>query len=105
MQSNNKKILGQIKKKLHALAPDARAILFGSRARGDARSASDWDILILLNKEKIELSDHNTIVYPLIELGWNLDMNFSIKLYTKKEWASRYFTLFYKNVEKEGVAL
>jgi len=56
-------------------------------------------------KEKIELSDHNTIAYPLFELGWNHDLKFSVKLYTKKEWASRHFTLFYKNVEKEGIAL
>ena len=98
-------ILNQIRKKLHALAPNARTVLFGSRARGDAKPTSDWDILVLLDKEKIELSDHNTIAYPLFELGWNLDLNFSVKLYTKKEWASRHFTLFYKNVEKEGIAL
>ena len=29
--------------------PNARAILFGSRARGDARKDSDWDILILVD--------------------------------------------------------
>lgn len=105
MQQGNKNILNQIRKKVHALAPNARAVLFGSRARGDAKPASDWDILVLLDKERIELSDHNTIAYPLFELGWNLDLNFSVKLYTKKEWASRNFTLFYKNVEKEGIAL
>jgi len=98
-------ILNQIRKKLHALAPNARAVLFGSRARGDAKPTSDWDILVLLDKEKIELSDHNTIAYPLFELGWNLDLNFSVKLYTEKEWASRNFTPFYKNIEKEGIAL
>jgi len=32
-------------------------------------------------------------------------MNFSVKLYTEKEWASRSFTPFYKNVEMEGIAL
>ncbi len=105
MQSDNNKILNLIRKKLHSLSPNARAILFGSRARGDARQASDWDILILLDKERVEFSDHNSIAYPLFELGWNLDMNFSVKLYTEKEWASRYFTPFYKNVEKEGIAL
>lgn len=105
MQRDNNNILNQIRKKLRVLAPNARAVLFGSRARGDAKPASDWDILVLLDKERIELSDHNTIAYPLFELGWNLDLNFSVKLYTKKEWANRHFTLFYKNVEKEGIAL
>jgi predicted nucleotidyltransferase len=105
MKPDNNKILDLIRKKIHLLAPDARAILFGSRARDDANPASDWDILILLNKEKIKWSDHNTIAYPLFELGWKHDQNFSVKLYTKKEWANRYFTPFYKNVEKEGITL
>ena len=30
--------------------PDAQIILYGSRARGDAREDSDWDVIILLNK-------------------------------------------------------
>jgi len=34
-------------------------ILFGSQVRGDAREDSDWDILILLNKEKLDNSDHD----------------------------------------------
>ena len=105
MQQNDENILNQIRTKIHALAPNARAVLFGSRARGDAKPSSDWDILVLLDKEKIELSDHDKIAYPLFELGWKFDLNFSVKLYTQKEWASRHFTLFYKNVEKEGIAL
>ena len=32
----------------------AKVILFGSQARGDAKEDSDWDILILLNKDKVE---------------------------------------------------
>ena len=38
-----------------------RAILFGSRARGDARSDSDWDVLILLDKERITDADMDEI--------------------------------------------
>ena len=29
-------------------------LLYGSRARGDARDTSDWDLLILLDKATIE---------------------------------------------------
>ena len=45
----------------------AKVILFGPQARGDARE--DWDILILLNKDKVELDDHDYISYPFFELG------------------------------------
>ena len=39
------------------LPPGSHAYLYGSRARGDAGEDSDWDILILLDKPKIETED------------------------------------------------
>ena len=48
-------------------------ILYGSRARNEATEDSDWDLLILLDKPKIEQHDYRYI-YPLsicsIELGY-----------------------------------
>ena len=85
--------------------PKARAILFGSRARGDARRDSDWDILILLDKEQITAADKDVISYPIFELGWEIDEMIHPIMYTAKEWEAKSFTPFYKNVMKEGVAL
>ena len=34
---------------VHAVEPGATIILYGSRARGDAESDSDWDLLVLLD--------------------------------------------------------
>lgn len=39
--------------------PDGQVWLYGSRARGDAHEDSDWDILILLNKPKLEAGDYD----------------------------------------------
>lgn len=85
--------------------PNARAILFGSRARGDARKDSDWDILILLDKERITRGDKESISYPIFELGWEIDEMIHPIMFTTKEWEAKSFTPFYKNVMKEGVAL
>ena len=98
-------LLDKIRKEIKIIVPDAKAMLFGSRAKGLAAPDSDWDILILLDKDKVETSDYDTIAYPLFELGWQFNEHFSVKLYTQQEWEKRNFTLFYKNVEKEGIIL
>jgi uncharacterized protein len=105
MNNSREEILKAIKITLLAIIPDARVILFGSRARGDTNKDSDWDLLIILDKPKIEPSDFDTISFPLYELGWQLDEHFSTKLYTKSEWLKRSYTPFYKNIEKEGILI
>jgi len=49
-----------------------KAILFGSQARGTARDDSDWDILIILDKEELLPSDYDNVTYPLTIVGWEL---------------------------------
>ena len=81
------------------------AILFGSRARGDERPDSDWDVLILLDKEKITPRDMDEVSYPIRALGWELNQQINPILYTRADWNKKQFTPFYKNVMQEGVAL
>lgn len=40
-----------VKETIEKIDSEARVILFGSRARGDFRSDSDWDFLILTRKK------------------------------------------------------
>ena len=99
-------ILQAIKTTAKQIMPSGtRVILFGSQARGDAREDSDWDILILLNKEKLDNSDHDNYSYPLFELGWNINAQIHHMLYTTKDWLKRKFSILYKNVEQEGIEL
>jgi len=105
MKSTREELLKSIKNLILSVVPDGKIILFGSQARGDAHSGSDWDLLILLNKPKIENSDFDRISYPLVELGWSEGEQFSPKLYTLNEWMKRSFTPFYKNIQNEGILL
>ncbi len=100
-------ILDAIKKTIARAMPSSgvRIILFGSQARGDAHEESDWDIMVLLDKDKLEETDYEEYSYPLFELGWEIDAQIHPLLYTFKEWQSRSFSPFYKNVEREGVTL
>lgn len=100
-------ILEAIKKTIARIVPSTgvRIILFGSQARGDANEDSDWDIMVLLDKEKLEKSDYEQYSYPLFELGWKIDAQIHPLLYTFKDWQNRSFSPFYKNVEGEGIRL
>lgn len=98
-------ILGQIKEILRTVAPETKAILFGSQARGDARKDSDWDILILVDKPRLESTDYDQIAYPLVEFGWTINECISPVMYTLKDWLKYSFTPFFHNVKKEGIEL
>lgn len=98
--------LSKIVDKAKSVAPkDATIMLYGSRARGDNRNDSDWDLLILLNKDKITLNDIDEVEYPLREMGWIIGEDINPILYTKKEWNDNSFTPFYKNVTHDCITL
>ena len=82
-----------------------KAILYGSRARGDARKDSDWDILILLDKDTLDQSDYDNVSYPFVLLGCDLGQEIYPIMYTTKEWESYRITPFYENVTRDGIVL
>ena len=102
----NKKVLDSIRKLLaQTLPPYATARLYGSQARGDAHRGSDWDILIVMDKDKLLPDDYDTVTYPLTKLGWELGAEINPIMYTKKEWEQSRITPFYHNVEQDAIAL
>lgn len=112
MQSHNysesmkkEQIIEAMHNKLHEIDPQAKAILFGSRARGTAHKGSDWDVLILLNKPKITLQDYDKYSYPLRELGWDIDEIINPVIFSQKEWEENRHSLFNHNVRREGLTI
>ena len=101
----NQQIFEKIQALKRQILPNDRMILFGSQARGDARPDSDWDLLVLLDKNKITYEDENKYAYPLADMGWDYGVYISVKMYTQKEWTNHSFTPFYQNVQKDGILI
>ena len=65
--ANKANILARIKHLGKEVLPQgSHLLLYGSRARGDNRADSDWDLLVLLNRPQKENSDFANISYPLM---------------------------------------
>lgn len=106
MTVQQNKILEGIKALLRTTLPShGEALLYGSQARGDNRSDSDWDILILIDKDKVSLVENSAITYPLVLFGWDNGIEINPVLYTKKEWNAYHNTPFYENVTRDGMKI
>ena len=103
---NREDIIKRIRVLVRKSAPTAETILFGSEARGDARSDSDIDLLILLDGDKMTLAREEEVTLPLYELELETGVEISPIVMLKKQWENRPFkTPFYVNVKNEGVVL
>ena len=99
-------IISAIKKvAVNDIPGNASVILFGSQARGNNRPDSDWDILILIDKEKLSPNDHSQYSYPFWELGWKIDAMIHPAVYTLKDWQTKSDPVFRNNVETEGIVI
>lgn len=100
-------MLNTLKQNIITLLPSgASVLLFGSRARGTHRPDSDWDLLVLLNREgRSTWEDYDNVGYPLNMLFWNLGQNVNTIIQTKEEWNQKHFTPFYKNVMEDAIIL
>ena len=62
-------IVKRIAEAIKRVAPDAKTILHGSQARGDARPDSDIDLLVLLEGEnRLSLNRQMEITSPLYDI-------------------------------------
>ena len=83
------------------LLPEGASLwLYGSRARGDARPDSDYDLLILLDSDRVS-PESDSAAYDLQVFGFDNNVEVNPHVYPKKKWSEWTYSPFYKNVERD----
>ncbi len=105
MNKKTSNITSRIRKEIKSIDPNAKIILFGSRARGDAKQDSDWDILILI-KDKVSIEIERAFRDKLFDLELETGEVFSTFIYNSEIWNKKHrITPFYKSIKLEGILL
>ena len=85
--------------------PSARVVLFGSRARGDERPDSDWDVLIIVNQDRADFATFMKVGNPLYDFADENGIEINPVIFTKKQWENAKPSLFKHHILEEGVIL
>jgi len=98
-------LLSKLKEAVRAIDADSRVYLFGSRARGDSHSDSDWDFLVVSSKEnKRDFEDE--LLYPVYDLMLEYDELIQIIVFEKEKWENGASpSPIYDTIRNEGVEL
>jgi len=106
MIADNQTISSQIKTAVLSVDPAAEVILFGSRARGDSRSDSDWDVLILVGKDEITWEYEREFRHKLYDIELSISQPISVFVYSKKDWIGRFsVTPLFEAIQSEGIII
>ena len=101
---SNKEFLNSIKQTVHSIDKSATIILFGSRARGDAKKDSDWDFLIItdnpVDKKKKESFRDELVITEI-----DSEQTSNTLIYSKENWNKYKYTPLYYFINKEGIKL
>lgn len=88
------------------LPQGSRVVLYGSRARGDARDDSDWDLHVLVpGSGMTTIEEEDRYAAPFFFTGLKHGEIVNARLYTEAGWLKRSFLPFYKNVEHDKVLI
>ena len=103
---NQVNIRHKIFESIHLTDPNAETYLFGSRARGDFKPESDWDVLILVDDEKVTNEIEDKFRDELYNIELETGQVISTFIYSKDYWSKILsYSPLYKNVAREGIRL
>ena len=100
-------IIRQLSSLAHRMFADGRGevFLYGSRANGNAKPYSDWDVLIVTDDGLSTSDDFEAFALPFAELGWRCGEQITPLHYTQTQWAAESSTAFYHNVVSTRIRL
>ncbi len=99
-------LLAQVKEAVRRAAPNADVILFGSRARGNARPDSDYDLLVLTD-QPVSLALEEKIREQVYPIEFDTGAVLTLLAYSKADWASPRCQAMplHAHVQRDGVRL
>ncbi len=104
--SSREEIIDRIVDLANSKYPDSEIYLYGSRARGNARSLSDWDLLVLLNTPNVSFNIETKLMDEFYELELEIGAVISPLIYSKTDWNKNHtITPLYENIQKDGVKI
>jgi predicted nucleotidyltransferase len=83
---DKEQILQKIIRVVNDNEPDSEVYLYGSQARGDSKRLSDWDLLILLNRQNIAFDFETKIMDDFYEVELETGEIISPLIYSKNDW-------------------
>ncbi len=103
--NDKSEILKEIKLAVLQIDSNAEVVLFGSRARGDFHEESDWDVLILVDKDEKDYEFKEKIRGALFELELEFGECITGIVRNRNFWEDISVTPLYKEIEKDGIVL
>ncbi|MCM1316829.1 MAG: nucleotidyltransferase domain-containing protein [Bacteroides sp.] len=106
MDNRSKTIITFIRDTIRKSDPTALVMLYGSRARGDFHDGSDWDVLVIVDTEKVTEKQFEEMNYNLWVAGldqFNEQINVTIR--TRTYWEDTRPNMFKINVKNDALIL
>ena len=103
--AKEKMLLQRCRDVIH-LEPGAKVILYGSRVRGNSDPESDYDLLILTDKD-FNFKREDLFRRQLFPIELETGIVLTINVYSRHKWDSPLYRAmpFHQNIERDGVIL